>query len=93
MLPRCLAVVCLFLSAFCQLTTAQELSQPSPTPTPQSSPSPAVPTKPPLEAALDRLEWRSIGPANMGGRIADVEGVPGDPSTVFVACGVACGRR
>jgi photosystem II stability/assembly factor-like uncharacterized protein len=86
MLPRCLAVVCLFLSAFGQLTaTAQELSQPSPTPSPQSSPSPAVPAKPALEAALDRLEWRSIGPANMGGRIADVEGVPGDPNTVFVA--------
>ncbi len=85
MLPRCLAVVCLSLSAFGQLTIAQELSQPSPTPTPQSSPTPAVPTKPPLEAALDRLEWRSIGPANMGGRIADVEGVPGDPNTVFVA--------
>ncbi len=86
MFPRCLAVVCLLLSAFGQLTaTAQELSQPSPSPSPQSSPSPAVPAKPPLEAALDRLEWRSIGPANMGGRIADVEGVPGDPNTVFVA--------
>lgn len=66
-------------------TSAQELSQPSPTPSPQASPSPAVPTKPPLEGALDRLEWRSIGPANMGGRISDVEGVPGDPNTVFVA--------
>ncbi|MGI8917230.1 MAG: VPS10 domain-containing protein [Pyrinomonadaceae bacterium] len=86
MFPRCLAVVCLLLSAFGQQTaTAQEPSQPSPSPSPQSSPSPAVPAKPPLEAALDRLEWRSIGPANMGGRIADVEGVPGDPNTVFVA--------
>ncbi len=86
MLLRCLAVLCLFLSAIGQLTaTAQELSQPSPTPGPQSSPSPDVPSKPPLEAALDRLEWRSIGPANMGGRTADVESVPGDPNTVFVA--------
>ena len=38
-----------------------------------------------LETALSRLEWRSIGPANMGGRIADVEGVPGDPNVVYVA--------
>ena len=42
-------------------------------------------TKSPLETAFSRLEWRSIGPANMGGRIADVEGVPGDPNVVYVA--------
>jgi photosystem II stability/assembly factor-like uncharacterized protein len=42
-------------------------------------------TKSPLEEAFSRLEWRSIGPANMGGRIADVEGVPGDPNVVYVA--------
>jgi len=41
--------------------------------------------KSPLETAFSRLEWRSIGPANMGGRIADVEGVPGDPNVVYVA--------
>lgn len=41
--------------------------------------------KSPLETALSRLEWRSIGPAIMGGRIADVEGIPGDPNVVYVA--------
>ena len=30
------------------------------------------------------LEWRNIGPVNMGGRVADVEGVPGDPRVVYV---------
>jgi len=30
------------------------------------------------------LRWRNIGPANMGGRITDVEGVPGNPRTVYV---------
>jgi photosystem II stability/assembly factor-like uncharacterized protein len=40
--------------------------------------------KSPLEEAFSRLEWRSIGPANMGGRVADVEGVPGDPNIVYV---------
>ena len=35
--------------------------------------------------ALERLEWRSIGPANMGGRTADVEGVAGNPNVVYVA--------
>src|SRR5678816_3641023 len=44
-------------------------------------------TKSPLEESFSRLEWRSIGPANMGGRIADVEGVPGDPDVVYVASG------
>ena len=44
-------------------------------------------TKPqsPFETAFSRLEWRSIGPANMGGRVADVEGVAGDPNIVYVA--------
>src|SRR5688572_18532468 len=42
-------------------------------------------TRCPLETAFSRLEWRSIGPANMGGRIADVEGVPGDVNTIYVA--------
>ncbi len=34
---------------------------------------------------FDRLEWRSIGPANMGGRTTDIEGVSGDPNLVYVA--------
>src|ERR1700761_9632587 len=42
----------------------------------------------PVDAALlNQLEWRSIGPAVMGGRIADIDAVPGDPATVFVAAG------
>lgn len=36
-------------------------------------------------AALKSLEWRSIGPANMGGRVSDIVGIPGDPSTFFFA--------
>src|ERR1700741_997901 len=41
--------------------------------------------KSPFEEAFSRLEYRSIGPAIMGGRIADVEGVPGDANVVYVA--------
>ena len=41
----------------------------------------------PVSEALANLTWRSIGPANMGGRIADVEGVPGNPNLVYVATG------
>ena len=36
---------------------------------------------------LGNLEWRAIGPAVMGGRIADLDSIPGDPNTVFVAAG------
>jgi len=36
-------------------------------------------------ALFERLEYRSIGPASMGGRITDVEGVPGRPELVYVA--------
>ncbi|MDR3698517.1 MAG: hypothetical protein P4L56_02710 [Candidatus Sulfopaludibacter sp.] len=34
---------------------------------------------------FERLEYRSIGPASMGGRITDIEGVPGRPELVYVA--------
>ncbi len=37
------------------------------------------------QTPFDSLHFRSIGPAAMGGRIDDVEGVPGDPLTVYVA--------
>jgi len=33
---------------------------------------------------LRSLAWRSIGPANMGGRIAEIAFVPGKPHSVFV---------
>ncbi len=35
-------------------------------------------------SAFDPLEWRNIGPVNMSGRVADVEGVAGDPRIVYV---------
>ncbi|MCH8979497.1 MAG: hypothetical protein IH945_09700 [Armatimonadetes bacterium] len=36
-------------------------------------------------ALVSSLNWRSIGPSVMVGRITDIEGVPSDPSTFFVA--------
>ena len=30
------------------------------------------------------LHWRSIGPANTGGRVTAIEGIPGDPTTFYV---------
>jgi photosystem II stability/assembly factor-like uncharacterized protein len=41
--------------------------------------------KPNYEAALSNLEWRSIGPANMGGRVDDFAVVESNPSTMYVA--------
>lgn len=38
-----------------------------------------------LEEALAELSWRSIGPADMGGRTTDIAAIPGDPSTVYFA--------
>lgn len=43
----------------------------------------------PLDSAFAQLPFRAIGPANMHGRATDVEGVPGDPNTVYV--GTAAG--
>ncbi|GLC23700.1 WD40/YVTN/BNR-like repeat-containing protein [Roseisolibacter agri] len=36
-------------------------------------------------AMLGALRWRPIGPANMGGRVADVEGIPSPSKTFYVA--------
>ncbi|HKG90395.1 MAG TPA: hypothetical protein VKA84_00810, partial [Gemmatimonadaceae bacterium] len=44
----------------------------------------AQPTAPLDSATLSMFRWRSIGPANMGGRITDVEGVAGS-KTFYVA--------
>ncbi|HYP29810.1 MAG TPA: hypothetical protein VE262_24085 [Blastocatellia bacterium] len=37
------------------------------------------------EAALKNLQWRSVGPANMGGRVDDFAVVESDPHTIYVA--------
>jgi photosystem II stability/assembly factor-like uncharacterized protein len=72
----CALVSCMSLAARAQQQTA----------TPQSSPTPENPEDATTEIkSFERLEWRSIGPANMGGRIADIEGVAGNPSVVYVA--------
>ena len=36
-------------------------------------------------ATLAGFRWRSVGPANMGGRIADIAGIPSPSRTFFVA--------
>ena len=48
----------------------------------QMAPSADTGTTPPTP--FDHLEWRNLGPTNMGGRVADVAGVPGDPKVVWV---------
>src|SRR5258705_6193708 len=75
LLAACLVTITFFSSS--QPTLAQDGRSQSAADKPQS----------PIESAFSRLEWRSIGPANMGGRTADVEGVPGDPNLVYVATG------
>lgn len=40
----------------------------------------------PLDSVtLDAFRWRSIGPASMGGRVTDIEGIPSPSKTFFVA--------
>jgi len=36
------------------------------------------------DPVLKEFVWRAIGPASMGGRIDDVEGLPSDPSTLYL---------
>ncbi|GMV06580.1 MAG: hypothetical protein AMXMBFR53_28560 [Gemmatimonadota bacterium] len=44
------------------------------------APSPASPAD-----ALKAVPFRSIGPTNMGGRVSDVDGIPGDPRIFYVS--------
>jgi photosystem II stability/assembly factor-like uncharacterized protein len=44
----------------------------------------AEPAVPPEAVAIKGLQWRSIGPANPGGRVADIVGIPGDPAIFYV---------
>src|ERR1051325_1567043 len=73
----CLVVLCLALAAAAQTQQATPQSSPTPAEHPEDS---TTETK-----SFERLEWRSIGPANMGGRVADIEGVAGNPNVVYVA--------
>ena len=41
----------------------------------------------PEATALRNLAWRPIGPANPGGRVSVIVGVPGNPATFYVAGG------
>jgi len=36
-------------------------------------------------AFLAQMRWRSIGPANMGGRVSDIEAIPSNPKVIYVA--------
>ena len=73
----CALIVCLAAVAAAQ--AQQATPQASPTPEQQAEDA-TTETK-----SFERLEWRAIGPANMGGRVSDVEGVAGNPNLVYVA--------
>src|ERR1043165_4059064 len=75
----CVVLLSLSFAAAAQEQQATPQTQ-TPTPTPESPGDETTAVK-----SFERLEWRSIGPANMGGRIADIEGVAGNPNLVYVA--------
>src|ERR1044071_2698482 len=81
-------IAALLLFAF-----AQQPPQPPPKDPAESVQTPASKTTAPAaaqpSAALDvkPLRWRSIGPANMGGRISDFAVVEKDPYTIYAGVG------
>lgn len=72
------------LAAFLAAAAAPAATKPA-----KSKDAPAA--TPPAGEAPARAEqlagyrWRSVGPANMGGRVADIAGHPTDPATFYVA--------
>jgi photosystem II stability/assembly factor-like uncharacterized protein len=87
-MPKMLLRLCggalLAPALFASTLRAQDPTQ-SPSPTPEPTPAQQARTKSQEEQLFERLDWRNIGPANMGGRTADVEGVAGNPGLVYVA--------
>ena len=50
----------------------------------QKSPGPKAVAQKTIEvSAFKNIAWRNIGPCNMGGRISDIEGIPGHPDTLY----------
>jgi len=39
----------------------------------------------PVQEAIKSMQWRAVGPANMGGRVTAVAAIPGDYSTWYIA--------
>ncbi|HEX8560155.1 MAG TPA: hypothetical protein VF668_18810 [Pyrinomonadaceae bacterium] len=89
--PHARAAASLLCAAWLALAAAAQQQQQQPAPTTQAPAATPTPTPEQAEDAttetksFERLEWRSIGPANMGGRVADIEGVAGRPEVVYVA--------
>jgi len=68
------------LAVSAQATLAQKGAAPAPTAAP-----PIAAAAPLDSATLAGFRWRNIGPANMGGRVADVVGIPSPSKTFYVA--------
>ncbi|MFN8580778.1 MAG: hypothetical protein U0163_07375 [Gemmatimonadaceae bacterium] len=49
----------------------------------KNAPPPAAASPTLAESLFANLSYRNVGPANMSGRMADVEGVPGNPSVIY----------
>ena len=67
------------------LFTVVVVALPAQTPPRPVTAAPTVAAKDPITEAISGLRWRSVGPANNAGRISAVHGVPGDPTTYYVA--------
>ena len=88
--PRALIVLCAGLAGLCLLTAAAvaapKKKPPAAGPTTKSGKGQEEPG--PVAADLFRsLSWRSIGPANMGGRVSEITLVPGKPAQFYVGTG------
>src|SRR5688500_109495 len=75
----------LSILSFAGFAGAQPPAQPPASPPPPAGEEAA--TRPPADDLTKALTWRSIGPANMGGRVADVCFAPSNSKTFFVAYG------
>lgn len=76
--PQSVQVLCHTVLVILPLVAAAGLPAQARRPATPPAPAPALP-----ESTFAGLTWRNIGPANMSGRMADIEGVPGDPAMLY----------
>lgn len=93
---RLVASACLLLlsASFPEARAQESKKQPAPPEdrppaavAPAATAAPAGPAREARDADLKPLRWRSIGPANMGGRVSDIVAVEKDPYTIYVGLG------
>ncbi len=83
-MSRALSLIPLFLAIVFSCATQARAANPSPSPSPSPSASPSASPSPTPGPPFGSMNWRSIGPAAPGGRVAAVAGTAANPKLYYL---------